>query len=1341
MSLLPRHAVIAALMLVSSWLALKLAVPPGYASPLWPPAGIALAAVLLWGRRMWPAILLGSFALNLWNGSAGGTAFPTPAILAAFGIAGGSVLQALCAAWLAQRFVEPGLPRLDDPRRILKFILLTGPLGCLIAASVGVATLYGLGIQPGGTAFFSWWNWWIGDSLGAIIVTPIMLCLFAGRDTLWAQRRISVALPLATSLLVMLIAFVLVFRAEQTRLQLAFDIDAAASERLLTERARNLLYGSLSLQDFFAASQDIDAQEFSAFARGVLARHPEFQALEWLPRVTRAQRAAFEQALRQQGHRGFRITEAAADGSVATAAERDEYFPVLYVEPWAGNEIAFGFDSSSNPASRQAKQRARETGALSVSPRLRLVQETAGQYAVLISVPVYEKGTRALRGFVSGIVRPVDLVERLRSTPARQPLQVSLEDLSAAPAERELYTTASTHPATLEYGLRHWQNRFTFGDREWRITITPDRDFVLANSTLLPWITLLGGLLFTGLLNVYLLSFSGRTAYIQSQVDRRTRELHASEQRLNDILDNISAYIYIKDLQGNYTYANRRVCELWNVTPEQLIGHGDERFFDAETAARLRDSDRRVLVDGETLKTEETNLVAHSGTRATYWTVKVPLRDQDGRIHAMLGVSTDISERIQAEEKLKLASRVFSNAHEGIAITDANGIIIEVNPTFCAITGYSRDEVIGRSPDLLHSGKEPDEFHAGMWQSLREHGHWQGEVWHRKKNGSLYAELLTISALPDEHGDIRHYIHLFSDITQIKQQQQTLELMAHYDALTHLPNRVLFADRFSQAIAHAKREKSLLAVCYFDLDGFKQVNDTLGHEAGDRLLVEVANRIRAALREEDSVSRLGGDEFALLLGDIATPEQCEQAIQRIHHTLALPYDIDGQPVHIAASSGVTLYPQDDADPDTLLRHADQAMYQAKLEGRNRYCFYDPAQDLQAQQHRDRLQTIELAFARGEFVLHYQPKVNMKTGAVVGVEALIRWQHPVRGLLAPMEFLPVLEGTRMAITLGDWVIEQALQQLEQWRAEGLDIRVSVNISPQHLQSPGFFAALEAALARHPETDARALELEVLESSAIDNLAETARVIDECHNLLGVTFALDDFGTGYSSLNHLRHLQASTVKIDQSFVRDLVDDPDDYAIVEGVIGLSRAFRREAIAEGVETVVHGQILICMECCLGQGYAIARPMPAAEVPHWMCTWQPRPEWKRLGEQRYDKQEMQLLILDLELEHWLQRIEQCLAADAPLPSGWPLADQRKCHLGRWLGHLGQQRGIDQQRFNALQQAHAAMHQLAGLMRQQLQDGRRDEARLSLPRLRSLQATTAKLLRRVFHPAGTEQGS
>lgn len=567
-------------------------------------------------------------------------------------------------------------------------------------------------------------------------------------------------------------------------------------------------------------------------------------------------------------------------------------------------------------------------------------------------------------------------------------------------------------------------------------------------------------------------------------------------------------------------------------------------------------------------------------------------------------------ERKLSEEKLQFAARIFNETHEGITLTDSNVNIIDINPGFCKITGYSRDEVIGKNPSMLSSGRQSPEFYVEMWEILKEKGHWQGEVWNRKKTGELYAQHMTISALLDDQGKVVNYVGLFSDITLAKEQQQSLEFMAHYDVLTGLPNRTLFADRFLQAIAHSNRDKSLLAVCFIDLDEFKPVNDNYGHDVGDQVLVGVAQRIKNNIREEDTASRLGGDEFALLLGDVDSFAQCQQAMERIHHAIAQPYIIEGQSVTIAASSGVTIYPLDDADPDTLIRHADSAMYQAKLAGRNRFHLFDTSQEQRIIKHHVQLKEIETAFSKNEFSLYYQPKVNMQTGTVYGVEALIRWLHPEKGLIPPMDFLPFIEGAKLEIRIGNWVIDEALKQLDIWRKKGINIEMSVNISALHLQWEGFFEQIDQALARYPEIPSSNLQLEILESSILSDVHLISGIIKKLRNLFGVGVALDDFGTGYSSLTHIRHIPVDTIKIDWSFVRDMLDDPGDYAIIEGVIGLAKTFKRKVIAEGVESKEHALKLMQMGCIQGQGYGIARPMPAEKIAPWLNEYQPFEDW-----------------------------------------------------------------------------------------------------------------------------------
>jgi diguanylate cyclase (GGDEF)-like protein/PAS domain S-box-containing protein len=566
---------------------------------------------------------------------------------------------------------------------------------------------------------------------------------------------------------------------------------------------------------------------------------------------------------------------------------------------------------------------------------------------------------------------------------------------------------------------------------------------------------------------------------------------------------------------------------------------------------------------------------------------------------------------VAAQDDMQLAASVFTHAREGITITDPVGNIIDVNEAFTSITGYSREEVLGQNPRMLHSGRHAPEFYEAMWRALTLKGHWGGEVWNRRKNGDVYPEMLTISEVRDDSGKTLHYVALFTDITPIKQHQQQLEHMAHFDALTHLPNRVLLADRLQQAIAQSQRRGLSVAVAYLDLDGFKAVNDQHGHDVGDELLIALAQRLKAALRDGDSLARIGGDEFVAVMVDLEQPQDCEPAIQRLLRAAAEPVHLGDAVLEVSVSIGVTVYPQDSVDADRLIRHADQAMYLAKQAGRNRCHMFDIAQHAAVQNQRESLAHIRRALDREEFVLYYQPKVNMKTGAVIGAEALIRWQHPERGLLPPGAFLPIIEDHPISVELGEWVIDTALTQMSQWRAAGLDLPVSVNVSARQLQYNNFVSRLSALLAAHPDVPPSRLELEILETSALEDMVQVSQLMQACSKV-GVRFALDDFGTGYSSLSYLKRLPAEVLKIDQSFIRDMLTDPDDMAIVQGIIGLATAFRREVIAEGVETVAHGEILLSLNCELAQGYGIARPMPAAELPAWAANWRPDAVWKR---------------------------------------------------------------------------------------------------------------------------------
>ncbi|WP_119965156.1 bifunctional diguanylate cyclase/phosphodiesterase [Simplicispira lacusdiani] len=704
---------------------------------------------------------------------------------------------------------------------------------------------------------------------------------------------------------------------------------------------------------------------------------------------------------------------------------------------------------------------------------------------------------------------------------------------------------------------------------------------------------------------------------IEAELDAQRRELQAAKDRIDQAMLIAQMGMWRWDLPTQTVHSDEILARIFGYTPDEMAQLPVDTWRHRTHPDDLRTLDRslRICLKGVTEQFEAAQRIRHKDGRWIWglWRGRVTERDARGRALTMVGSFHDVTERMQSHEKLQLAASVFTHAREGIMITDPRGTIIDVNDTFTQITGYTREEALGNNPRMLQSGRQSPEFYAALWRTLTAQGHWTGEMWNRRKDGSLFAEIITISAVHSASGEVQHYVSLFTDITEIKENERQLEHVAHYDALTGLPNRVLLADRLQQSMLRCQRTGQSLAVAFLDLDGFKSVNDHHGHERGDELLVALAHRLKTALRDGDTLSRIGGDEFVAVLVDLEHAQDCEPVLERMLHAAADPMHVGDALLQVSASIGVTLYPTDGVEPDLLIRHADQAMYLAKQAGKNRYHLFDVAHDTAVKTQREEIDRIRKALAREEFVLHYQPKVNMRTGVVLGAEALIRWQHPERGLLSPASFLPAMAGHAISIEVGEWVLATALRQMAQWRTEGLDLAVSVNIDALQLQTEGFVKRLAELLAAQPDVRPDRLELEILETSALEDIAHVSDIMHRCQ-ALGVRFALDDFGTGYSSLTYLKRLNAEVIKIDQSFVRDMQSDPDDLAIVRGVIGLADAFRREVIAEGVETIAHGSLLIPLGCEQAQGYGIARPMPASELPGWVRHWKPDATWTGYG-------------------------------------------------------------------------------------------------------------------------------
>jgi diguanylate cyclase (GGDEF)-like protein/PAS domain S-box-containing protein len=547
--------------------------------------------------------------------------------------------------------------------------------------------------------------------------------------------------------------------------------------------------------------------------------------------------------------------------------------------------------------------------------------------------------------------------------------------------------------------------------------------------------------------------------------------------------------------------------------------------------------------------------------------------------------------------------------------TDLGGRITYVNDQFCAVSGYSREELLGQNHRLLNSGLHSAEFFAGMWRTIARGSVWKGEICNRAKDGSLYwVESTMVPVLDDATGRVDRYLSIRFDISEKRQLLHSLQWRVGHDVLTGLPNRAFLSDLLDQALEFSRQENIPLAVCMLDLDGFKAVNDGYGHAIGDLLLVEVARRLRNIVRGEDVVARLAGDEFVLVLRYVRDLPELRAALNRVLGAISAPYTLHDKELNVFASIGVTLFPHDNEDAETLLRHADQAMYVAKQGGRNRFHLFDVYRDREVKVTHQTVERVRQALLADELRVHFQPRVNMRRGEVVGFQASLRWEHPQDGLVPLRDFLPLVEETDLIIDIGEWVMDQVLSQMHRWQQAGQGWPVSINIAARHFQRADFVDRLGQVLARHAQVAPQMLDLEIVESVAVENIQHVSACLKACQ-ALGVQFSLGDFGTGYSSLSYLKRLRTQTIKIDKSFVRDILHDHDDRALTTAVIGLARAFGRQVVAEGLDSIEQGELLMRLGCDVAQGYFIARPMPPAQVPSWVEGFVAPAQWQVLDQ------------------------------------------------------------------------------------------------------------------------------
>jgi len=679
-------------------------------------------------------------------------------------------------------------------------------------------------------------------------------------------------------------------------------------------------------------------------------------------------------------------------------------------------------------------------------------------------------------------------------------------------------------------------------------------------------------------------------------LEEEARKRHESETHLQTLIETIPDLVWAKDPDGVYLACNPKFERFFGAREEEIIGKTDYDFVASESADFFRQHDKIAMDAGKPSINEELVTYADDGHEELLETIKTPMRDSEGQLVGVLGIARDITERKHIESKLRTLSQAIEQSPVSVVITDPKANIQYVNSAFEQLTGYSSAEAVGENPRMLKSGNTPREIYRELWQTITSGRTWQGEIQNRRKNGELFWEHANIAPVLDEAGKTLHYLAVKEDITLRKQQEKHILHQAHFDSLTDLPNRFLSLDRLSQLLSEAQRNRERVAVLFLDLDDFKKINDTLGHDTGDKLLIEAASRLRSVIRGGDTVGRLGGDEFIVLLGGLEDAADVSPVVENLLYSFRDPFRIDGRELVLTTSAGVAVYPDDGDNPSELLRNADSAMYHSKEQGRNTYSYFTDAMNQEVSRRLHLEEQMHGALDRGEFRLCYQPQVDVGTRMIIGVEALLRWNNPALGDVSPTEFIPITEQTGLIIPIGQFVLSQALTMAAKWQQKlGRRFTMAVNLSPSQFRDPNLVPLIEKTILQTGLTD-NSLELEITEGVLMSGHAYIDEALAALSDL-GVGIAMDDFGTGYSSLSYLRSYPFDILKIDRSFINDITVDKADLELVNASIAMAHGLGLKIVAEGVETEEQLAHLANRGCEYAQGYLFCKPVSAEEI------------------------------------------------------------------------------------------------------------------------------------------------
>jgi diguanylate cyclase (GGDEF)-like protein/PAS domain S-box-containing protein len=1017
-------------------------------------------------------------------------------------------------------------------------------------------------------------------------------------------RMRPVLITLMCALAVTLMVWRFSLHETERHLRLEFDAELAQFRADLNSRLTGYTRALRASSALFAASQDVSRADWADFVRNLRLEkdYPAMRALAFAREVTDGELDTLVREMRAEG---------LADFSHRPPGRRERYVINAFTAPDdAENRPALGFDMWQDPNRREAMQRARDTGEPAITSRIVLTIDAHSRPtpSFIMYLPVVPRADGSRSGFVLSPFRMSVLMDDLfKNTP--RGFALTVHDGNSARPESLYYQShdaGHSGPARLTH-----TEAFAFGGQTWLLSFasTPQLDARADDSH--PTQLLIGGLLFSLLAAVAAWSLTTTRDRALALAREMTRSLRESEARMRVLIDKAPDSIVVYDAgRERFVDANPQAEQLFGCSRDELLAGGAERFYPpGEYAGQSAAENAREMLQramsGEQLLFDRTLCNARGDlVRCEMRMVRLPSADR-----RLVRVSfIDITERKRVEADLQVAAITFES-QEGMLVTDAELRILRVNHSFCEITGFQAVEVVGETPRLLKSGRHEQAFYAAMWASISAHGNWSGEIWNRRKSGEVFPTWTTITAVKRGDGRVTHYVGTFTDITQRRAAEDEIRHLAFYDALTRLPNRRLMLDRLRQALTASARNGRHGALMLFDLDDFKTLNDSLGHDVGDQFLVEVAARMESCIRECDTVARLGGDEFVVILEELDTgflaAMQAESVAVKIQGALNQPYlldltitggDLNTRSYHCTSSIGITLFRGHEVAVDELLKRADTAMYQAKSAGRNTLRFFDPQMQAAVSARATLDNDLRAAIAESQFILHYQPQVD-GSGRLTGAEALVRWQHPRRGLVYPGEFIDQAEDSRLIVPLGRWVLDAACRQLAKWAREpGREhLVIAVNVSGRQFHQVDFVDQVMSVIDA-TGADPRRLKLELTESLLLQDIEDVVARMTALQTA-GISFALDDFGTGYSSLYHLKRLPLAQLKIDQSFVRDVLTDANDAAIARTVIALGQSLGLAVIAEGVETVGQRDFLILHGCHAFQGNLFGTPRSADEL------------------------------------------------------------------------------------------------------------------------------------------------